>query len=145
MLRESTSGSCAIAVKSRFGHAYSEDAFRYLLTLERRRSARSGRAFLLLLVDVKEHTGLGVRIDAAPAGRIFARLWGCLRETDIVGWYRQERVVAALLTGVGEAPQPELCRRVRQRVAAPLADVLPSTASRLLHVRVYQLQPRVRN
>ena len=145
MLRESSERSCAIALQGRFGHAYTEDAFRYLLALERNRSARSGRAFLLLLVDLKEHTGIGVRIDPAATAKIFSRLWSCLRETDSIGWYREERVAAALLPHVADPPRPDLCRRIRQRAGAALVDALPSPASQLLYVRVYQLQPRVKS
>src|SRR2546422_1060554 len=41
----------------RLGQAYNEQAFRYFLAIERKRSERSGHPFLLLLVDLKEQEG----------------------------------------------------------------------------------------
>jgi hypothetical protein len=145
MLLESSGRTNAIALRGRFGQAYTEDAFRYLLGLERKRSARSGHPFLLVLVDLKEQTGAGVRIDPASAARILSQLWGCLRETDSVGWYREEEVAAALLPHVADGPRSELCRRVRERVHAALVDAVVFPASRILQIRVYLLQPRVKN
>src|SRR5207249_10194531 len=80
--------ACGVALEGRLGEAYNEEAFRYFLAIERKRSERSGRPFLLLLVDLKEQSGVTVRIDPMVAPKLFSALWLCLRETDCVGWYR---------------------------------------------------------
>ena len=69
-----------------------EDAFRYFLGLEEKRSRRSGRAFFLLRVDLTDRMSLKARSKLAGA---IARN---LRETDIVGWYQSSRVVGAVIT-----------------------------------------------
>ena len=111
---------------------YNEAAFRYFLALERKRSGSSGRPFLLLLVDLKEQPVVSV------APKLFSTLWLCLRETDFIGWYREERVAGAVLTELGDGPRTEVPRLVGQRVRRVLCESLPSDVARQLRVRVYQ-------
>jgi hypothetical protein len=133
-------------LESRRGDAYNEEAFRYLLSIERKRSERSGRAFLLLLVDLKEQPGASLRIDPIVAGKLFSALWRCLRETDFVGWYREDRVAGAvLLTQLVDGPLMEVCGLVGQRVNAALSEGLPPDVMRRLRVNVCQLPPRLKS
>jgi len=144
-MREESSdrGSRGVALESRLGQAYGEEAFLYFLAMERKRSERSGSPFLLLLVDLKEEPGASVRIAPAMSARIFSRLWLALRETDVVGWYREERVAGAVLTQLPAGPMADVCGEVSQRVTAGLREGLPPDTARRLQVRVYQLGPRV--
>jgi hypothetical protein len=133
-------------LESRRGDAYNEEAFRYLLSIERKRSERSGRAFLLLLVDLKEQPGASLRIDPIVAGKLFSALWRCLRETDFVGWYREDRVAGAvLLTQLVDGPLMEVCGLVGQRVSAVLSEGLPPDVMHRLRVNVCQLPPRLKS
>ena len=122
----------------RLGQAYNEQAFRYFLAIERKRSERSGCPFLLLLVDLKEQSGASVRIDPMVAPKLFSALWLCLRETDCIGWYREERVAGAVLTELGDRRPTEVCRLIGQRVSGVLCEGLPSNVAHRLQVRVYQ-------
>ena len=122
----------------RLGQAYNEQAFRYFLAIERKRSERSGCPFLLLLVDLKEQSGVPVRIDPMVAPRLFSALWLCLRETDCIGWYREERVAGAVLTELGDRHPTEVCRLIGQRVSGALSEGLPANVAHRLQVRVYQ-------
>jgi hypothetical protein len=138
-------GSYGVALKGRLGYAYDEDAFRYLLMLERKRSERSGRPFLLLLVDLQEEPGATVRIDPAAAATIFSDLWRSVRETDFVGWYREERVAGAVLTPVDAEPGPDTSRHVADRVTAALRNDVPPILASRVRVNVYQLGARVKS
>jgi hypothetical protein len=144
MQEESDRGSRGVALENRLGQAYDEEAFLYFLAMERKRSERSGSPFLLVLVDLKEEPGASVRIAPAVSARIFSRLWLCLRETDVIGWYREERVAGAVLTQLAAGPLPDVCDEVGQRVTAALREGLPPSVARRLQVRVYQLGPRVK-
>ncbi len=84
-----------MALQDGAAQAYNEEAFRYFLEIERKRSESSTRPLLLLLVDVR---GADDVIDQATATQLFAGLAGCLRETDFVGWYRENLVIGAVLT-----------------------------------------------
>lgn len=131
-----------VALEGPLTQAYSEQAFRYLLTIERTRFERSGCPFLLLLVDLKEQDGTPARVDSTVASNIFSNLWLCLRETDCVGWYREERVAGAVLTELGNGRPMEVSRLIGQRVSEMLCECLPSDVSRRLRVRIYR-QPEL--
>ena len=138
MQGESDRCPCGVALEGRLGQAYNEQAFRYFLAIERKRSERSGCPFLLLLVDLKEQSGVPVRIDPMVAPRLFSALWLCLRETDCIGWYREERVAGAVLTELGDRHPTEVCRLIGQRVSGALSEGLPANVAHRLQVRVYQ-------
>jgi hypothetical protein len=144
MREESDRGSRGVALESRLGQAFAEEAFLYFLAMERKRSERSGSPFLLVLVDLKEEPGASVRIAPAVSARIFSCLWLSLRETDVVGWYREERVAGAVLTQLAAGPLAEVCDEVVQRVTDGLREGLPAHVAPRLQVRVYQLGPRVK-
>jgi hypothetical protein len=126
----------------RLGQAYNEDAFRYFLEIERKRAARLDRACLLLLVGLKGPKP-NVRISQVLAAKLFSSLWLSLRETDVIGWYREDRVAGAVLTQLADGPpQPEV---IRERVTGALCERLRSDLARRFEVHVYQLKPRPKN
>jgi hypothetical protein len=129
----------------RLGHAYNEEAFRYLLGVQARRAERCDRPFLLLLVDLKEQPGLGVRIDPPVARKLFAGLCGALREADVIGWYREERIAGAVLTEFGTDSSNETSSVVAGRVADVLSVILPSRVARRVQVRVCRMRPRLKS
>jgi hypothetical protein len=120
---------------------YNEAAFRYFLSLERKRSERSGDAFLLLLVDLEFGPGQSVDFEPDLAARVFLLMKPCLRETDFVGWYHAGKVAAAVLTQVGDAG-PDASDQVTRRVRASLLKGVPAAVSGCLRVGVYQLPSR---
>ena len=67
----------------------SEGAFQRLISLERKRSERSQRPFVLLLIDG------GPSLSGEKNGRILLEMLAALqeatRETDVTGWYADER------------------------------------------------------
>jgi lipopolysaccharide/colanic/teichoic acid biosynthesis glycosyltransferase len=79
----------------------SEELFTKLLSLERKRSERSRKRFVLMLVDAGEL----LRTDRREAAleQITAALSLSIRETDIRGWYREDSVVGVILTEFGSA------------------------------------------
>ena len=80
--------------------AYSQEAFRYLLESESKRSERSGDFCQVLLVYHTNRQGAIVQMDSDVAKTVMAALFRCLRDTDYIGWYCAERVVAGVLTVV---------------------------------------------
>lgn len=143
--RESDRCSCDVAVDSRLGHAYNEEAFRYLLGVQRKRSQRSDRSFLLLLVELKEQPGSGVRIDPPSARKIFGCLWRVLRDADVIGWYREERIAGAVLTEFGNGSSADASPLIVQRVSDVLSDDVPASLARRLQVRICHIQPRLKS
>jgi hypothetical protein len=123
------------------GNAYDERAFRYFLSLERRRGERSGRSLLLLLVRLKGQPGAVTRITPPMAGRLFGGLWHCVREVDFIGWFREERIAGAVLTQGEQSPGPDVRRLIAGRVTDLLSERLTLDATQRLQVRVVQLAP----
>lgn len=128
----------AIALESRLGQAYTEDAFRHLQAIEQRRSERSGRPLALLLVDLKPKS----RWPSAPlqpllARKVFECLWLCLRETDFIGWYRADTVAGALLTELPDGPDIVAPNNVAARVNRVLSEHLPSDIADCLRLRMH--------
>ena len=68
-----------------------------MLRLERRRTERSGRPVLLMLVE-------GGRERRESRGLLFYRvanaISACTRETDILGWYKQDLTLGLLMTEI---------------------------------------------
>ena len=72
-------------------------------------------------------------MERALVRQVFATLQRTLRETDVLGWYRQDRVAAAILTDLGDALVSEVPRIIHQRVMA----ALPAAPATHLRVSVY--------
>lgn len=132
-----------LAFGGRFGPAYNEEAFRYFLDIERRRSAVSRHPFLLLLIDLKKHVEPNGRIDGV-AGKLFSALSVCVRETDFFGWYHEGSVAGAVLTQHADAAVRDVPDIVRQRITAALREALPSEIAQRVEVSVYQLPATVK-
>jgi hypothetical protein len=131
---------CSFSVAEIAGEAYNEQAFRYFLELERHRSESSGRPFLLLLVDVKrDSVDLEPQIDTPTSRQLFSALTQCLRDTDFLGWYREQRTIGAVLTQDTPAPGAGLSDLVARRVTNGLRHDLSESLTARLHLRVYQL------
>jgi hypothetical protein len=132
--------SCGLGLTGH-GDAYNEEAFHHFLAIERKRSEASTRPFLLLLVEFEKRLGASVPIGHDIAAGLFAALTESLRDTDVIGWYREQRIAGAVLTDLGDAPQaivPHIIDRVRQVLGR---DLDPDMASQV-QVRVYQLPAR---
>jgi hypothetical protein len=136
--------SYGVSLEGRLGQAYNEDAFRYFLAIERKRAARAHRPVLLLLLDLRDQPATSPRIDSVLAAKLFSGLWRCLRETDVVGWYREDRVAGAVLTQVEDGPRSEVTRVTRERVRTALCQDLSADVARRLRVRVYQLRAELK-
>jgi hypothetical protein len=120
---------------------YNEEAFRYLLDIERKRFDASAQPFVLVLVDVTRRAGHADRMSAAIAGEIFASLTSTLRDTDVIGWYREDRIIGAVLTHLGDAPLADATPQMRARLTRALGSHLSADVARHLKVRLYR--PRV--
>jgi len=124
------------------GGEYDEDTFLYLLDVEWARAERSNRPLRLLFATMESSPGQAVPIPPESATRLFRDLRLALRDTDVMGWYRQGRVASAVLTAGDEAPGADMSTGIEQRIGDGLRQRLPSKIARSLKVRVVQLEPR---
>ena len=122
------------------GREYDEGAFRYLLRVECSRADRSNRAPQLLLVSIEPVLDSPSPIGKATAHRVFAGLTASVRETDVIGWYRQDRVAGVVLSAHLDPPGSG-SREIEQRVGNEIQQRLPSGVARTLRVRLVHLRP----
>jgi exopolysaccharide biosynthesis polyprenyl glycosylphosphotransferase len=104
---------------------YSQTHFQHLLRVERRRTERSKRPFLLLLLDISN------LIAEKPLKEILGKcdfaLASALRETDIQGWYDDKRVIGVIFTEMASLDEPSIegvFRKIRIRLGEKLAEEL---------------------
>ena len=133
--------ACGATPVARLGQAYNEEAFRYLLERERRCAERGLHSLLIVLVSVKRQPGRSPQMSVDAASSIFCGLWSSVRDVDLVGWFREDRVAGAILTQAPGPLAPDAAHRVGARTSLVLTDhVAPALAQRL-HVKVLQLRP----
>jgi lipopolysaccharide/colanic/teichoic acid biosynthesis glycosyltransferase len=77
-----------------------EPLFIRMLRIERRRSERSGRRFMLALIDA-EHFHRQSRATLFQS--VSEEIAVSTRETDVLGWYKQDMTLGLLLTEIGNA------------------------------------------
>jgi exopolysaccharide biosynthesis polyprenyl glycosylphosphotransferase len=96
----------------------SEDMFRRVLSLERKRSERSGQRFVLMLV----HTGELLQADQGEAilDGIIGALSVSTRETDLRGWYKKSMVVGVICTEIGSGSTTSVLSALHSRVCTAL-------------------------
>jgi lipopolysaccharide/colanic/teichoic acid biosynthesis glycosyltransferase len=78
---------------------YPKPNFDRMLFLERKRTERSKRAFLLILLDIEDL--LTTRGDSGLVKDLESALSSAIRETDIQGWYQQDKVIGIIFTELG--------------------------------------------
>ncbi|WP_433968435.1 sugar transferase [Tunturiibacter gelidiferens] len=77
-----------------------EAIFVQMLRLERRRSERSGKQFMLVLISGDDfQTDLGGLLIQ----NVVAAISSNTRETDVLGWYEQDVTLGLLMTEIGQA------------------------------------------
>jgi hypothetical protein len=107
-------------------HHHNEEAFRYLLATEGKRSERSGRSFYVLFMYLAGPEGAAVRMDDKVTSRLLPAFSGVLRETDYIGWYRNDHIVGGVLTTLEDHSAEEVSCRIEQRFVRGLRGSFPA-------------------
>ena len=119
--------------------AYNETAFRYFLQVEEKRFLRSNHRFLLLLLELNDQSGSIQSIDPSLSKKLFTALRPCVRETDFVGWYRQDRVIGVACTQLDDAQGATVLNVVTTRFQNAMREALPERVGNRVQVRSYLL------
>src|ERR1700730_8910067 len=94
-----------------------EPAFRRALCQERKRSERSRKSFLLMLVRHK-----APKLHAKPALDLVVRLLGGLiRETDVLGWFESHTAVGVIFNELGNAELSAAVESIESKTLSALA------------------------
>jgi len=95
-----------------------QEAFRGLISLERKRTERSRKPFLLMLLDVGD--SWPTKRSAETLGKIIAALPVTTRETDVTGWYTNTSVVGVMFTEI-VIPKPST---IPNNIVTRISDTL---------------------
>lgn len=133
-LKEAMKGTTSISQSG----AYNQEAFRYLLESESKRSERSGHFCQILLMYSTDAAGRIVQMDSYVAKTIMTVLPRSLRETDYIGWYRDGHIVGAVLTVLVQESLTQVSTHFRPRLVEILRAELGFKETNRLQIRVCQ-------
>jgi len=74
-----------------------EEGFRRVISRERRRTERSRKPFLLMLLDLGDPQLPSVA-NGKNLGRLLTALSASTRETDVAGWYKDDCIIGMMFT-----------------------------------------------
>ena len=100
----------------------SEESFQHMLSLERKRTERSRKAFLLMLLDTGA-SGNGAS-NTKRLENIVSTLLVNTRETDITGWYKDRGILGVMFTDLEIEEKDSILKTMLQRVSVGLSENL---------------------
>ena len=118
--------------------AYNQESFRCLLESETKRSKRSGYFCQIVLVYWTDAQGRIAQMDSHVAKTVMAALSRGLRETDYIGWYRDGRIVGAVLTVLVQESMAHVFLHTQPRLVEILRAELGVEETSRLRIRVCQ-------
>jgi len=100
----------------------SEEHFHRMIRLERKRAERSGKPFLLMLLDA------GKFLPKQKHGKVLQSVLSALalstRDTDVTGWYQQNAVIGIMFTEIAVDLKKSILATMLLRVSSALRDCL---------------------
>jgi lipopolysaccharide/colanic/teichoic acid biosynthesis glycosyltransferase len=98
-----------------------QELFMKLLCLERKRTERSGRRFVLMLLD----TGNLLKAAKVPVlANLLSAIAQATRDTDLKGWYKDGSVIGVIFTEVGGSENKLIVRTLSTKLTDSLYGAL---------------------
>lgn len=128
---------------ARFGHMparrediLSEETFHAMLTHERRRAERSRKPFVLMLLE--SHVAHKKNAEGANfVERLTAIISEATRETDLIGWYEDSRILAVIFTEINLEEKTPVTELLRTKVVTAVREKLGQKFASKLAVTVH--------
>ncbi|HEY6770127.1 MAG TPA: sugar transferase [Candidatus Sulfotelmatobacter sp.] len=99
-----------------------EGTFRRMIAVERKRTERSREPFLLMLLEVGNHQGS--EKNGKALDNMLSVLLLSIRETDVIGWYKDRSAVGVMFTGLAGNDKNSILSVILSRVSTTLRDQL---------------------
>lgn len=99
----------------------SEESFLRTLSLERKRTERSRKPFLLMLLEFGD---ILPNESSRALGKVISALSASTRATDVVGWFKNHSVVGVLFTEIIIDDQSSIVSTMMARVSETLGHAL---------------------
>jgi hypothetical protein len=94
----------------------SEEFFRQTVVLERKRTERSGRAFLVIFLDVAELLKVRSRPVPVLLESLASALGASTREIDVKGWYGENSLVGIICTEVNKSNRDLVIAKIKSKL-----------------------------
>ena len=111
-----------------------ELAFRRLLCQERKRSERSRKSFLLMLV---QHKIPKLNEGKPSLERIVRPVAGLIRETDTLGWFESNNILGVIFSELGEAELGAAVERIESKTLSALHRALNAKQVEAFQISFY--------
>jgi exopolysaccharide biosynthesis polyprenyl glycosylphosphotransferase len=108
-----------------------EQSFIHMLRLERKRTERSGKPFMLMLLDAREILQ-DRKTTNFLAGTVSA-ICNSTRETDTLGWYERNTTLGVLFTEIGSADSASI-KKVVEKVTLAMQAAVSAEEFQRLHI-----------
>jgi lipopolysaccharide/colanic/teichoic acid biosynthesis glycosyltransferase len=117
-----TFASLAATAASHDRDILNQDAFHRVISLERRRTERSRKPFVLMLLDMGDH--LPSEATGKSLSKLLTAVSACTRATDVAGWYKQDSVVGVMFTEIAIEDRRTIVSTMISRVSDMLKNQL---------------------
>src|SRR5262245_58086393 len=116
------------------------ESFTRILCLERKRTDRSQRPFLLLLLEFRIGLRNRQRWQRSLVKNIIQSLQSCARQTDMIGWYKHNTVIGVIFTELHHEGLPisKILGRVNTALYARLTPEQIDAVTLSIHVYPHQ-------
>lgn len=94
----------------------SEAVFQHLLILERKKTERSSRPFMLLLLNVEHLLRESKRPKEIVKQALADSLKESTREIDVKGWYRQDSLIGIICTEANRGKKDAIVSKIKSKL-----------------------------
>jgi len=102
--------------------ALDTDTFKQMMAIERKRTERTAAPFLLMLLEVESQDKQYKSAETLDS--IVSVLTTSIRDTDVVGWYKDRSSVGVIFTGLLQSDKHSVAEMIVGRVSSTLQDEL---------------------
>jgi lipopolysaccharide/colanic/teichoic acid biosynthesis glycosyltransferase len=95
-----------------------EETFKRMMAIERKRTERTNEPFLLMLLENDHHHCSKETDDVLRS--LESIMPSCIRDTDIIGWYKDQCAIGALYTGLTADNKHSVLGAIAKKVSTTL-------------------------
>jgi len=99
-----------------------EETFRRMISIERKRTERSRKPFLLMLLDTGNHQNS--KKSGKALDKFLSAMLASIRETDVTGWYKNQGTIGVLFTELAIDDKNSILSTILTKVSTTLQDNL---------------------
>ena len=98
-----------------------QENFVRMLGVERKRSERSGRRFILMILQSSQ---FAEKAGRGALARTLEAIKNAVRDTDFQGWHCEGSAIGIVFTELGNSPTPRVVDALRTKITNSLCDTL---------------------